>query len=231
MPGFGNQSEGGNARYANIISGKFAEKVDEDTPGAKSRLNKNNETVWELNHPSVEGRIKKAFIHESDYGKTLRVTLDCDDEGIIVVNIPVESRYFDSFMNRLPNIAKAMDQVVVIKPYSFTDKETQGKRQGLTVEIGGVKIEPFYTKENTGQKPTDKAYKKLPDGRLKEADFKHFKATEREWFCELVKTVFPEGDNPKYGASENPVKAADKPVSKKPVASAKPEENLEDLPF
>lgn len=232
MSGFGSPSEGGNARYANIISGKFAEKVDSDTPGAKSRLNKNQETVWELHHPSVEGRIKKAIIHESDFGKTLRLSLDCDDEGVIIVNIPVESRYFDTFMNRLPNIVKVMDKPITIKPYSFIDKETQGKRQGLTVECGGSKIDAFYTADKPGNKPSDASYDKDANGRMDEADFKHFKAKERKWFCELVSTVFPDGDNPKYMVGTgNSVKTEPKKAVKPAAKQVDNEEDSEELPF
>lgn len=213
MPGFGNQTgESGNARYANIISGSFAEKVDEGTSNAKSRVNKNDETVWELYHPSIEGYIKKCYIKETDFGKTLCIVFDCEESGTIVANVPVESRYFDSLMLRLPNIP--LDAMVTVKPYSFIDKETKGKRQGLSITVNGVKIEPFYTKENPGKKPTDKQYKKLPDGKLKEADFKHFKATEREWFCELIEQVFPEGENPKYNS---------KPPMGKPVEEVDPD--------
>lgn len=144
------------AKYLNIMFGQVVETATKETEGAKSRLNKNNQEVWEKHFPFVSGRILNMRIEESrDYGDKLIVLLDDMGERY-QVQMPIESRYFKAFAMRVPNLKP--QTTYCIKPYDFVDKENPKKRiTGINIHESqddqGQKIESYFTKEHNNGMP------------------------------------------------------------------------------
>lgn len=78
-------------KYASISAqlGGIVEEVDANTRGARSRVNKNNRTVWELVHPAVCGYIQGIRLKESkDYGNKYDIAIESprpDSSGVPLV--------------------------------------------------------------------------------------------------------------------------------------------------
>lgn len=125
-----------NALYYTVIDGSFRTKVEEGTPEAVAREYETKDggkaVKYELKFAALFGKIQSIEFREGDYGKTLNLTLDPDDNGKSpIVQFNVESNYGESVMKILPNVD--LSKEVRIRPYSFTDEKT-GK------EVRGVEI-------------------------------------------------------------------------------------------
>ncbi len=64
--GFADRSGG---RFFTIMGGKCVVKVDENTPGAVSRVNKRGNTVHEITHDSFEGKLVNIRTRDTEFGK------------------------------------------------------------------------------------------------------------------------------------------------------------------
>jgi len=93
-------TDGAGKTFMSIINGKWAEKVKEGTEGAVERKNKKEETVHEKLYSDVSGIIKSMVIEKKDFGKQLNVVIDDVGEAF-TLSIPVESKYFDAFVNKI----------------------------------------------------------------------------------------------------------------------------------
>lgn len=141
-------------KFLNVMFGKIVESVTKETEGAKERVNKVNQMVYEKHYEFISGKILNIRIEESkDYGDKLMVIMEDMGERY-TLQIPVESRYFKSFAMRMPNLKAG--QTYCIKPYDFTDNKKK-RVTGLNIYEGmtdtGVKIESAYTKENNNGMP------------------------------------------------------------------------------
>ena len=154
------------AKYFNVTFGKVVQSVSKETPNAVFRVNGNGKDVYELIYSSLSGRILDITIFEDkEYGDKCRITLDDVGERM-VLQFPVESRYFNSLACKIRNIPT--NTHVTIKPYDF--KAEDDKRViGLNILEGdekGIKVLPFITKENPcgipayPENPTKNAVKK-----------------------------------------------------------------------
>lgn len=135
--------------YYSVIDGELRRKAnpEDNQEYVKKRTRKDGVEVSEYVPSSISGTISSFEIKSEEFnGKKisrLNVTLtDSGDEYLI--QFPVESRYFGSFVQKLPNIN--FEKPVDISVYDFTDKFNK-KVAGVTVKQGS-KISDFYTKEN-----------------------------------------------------------------------------------
>lgn len=130
----------------NIIGGKINQKVNESTPGAIKRKNKNNVDVWEIRWDSLNGIIKSFTYKDSDqYGRSILVGIDEGDGAICNLSMSIDSKYYHTFVKRIEVIDLSVN--VLLKPYDYDDK--QGKRRvGVVMYQSGNKIKPKYDKDN-----------------------------------------------------------------------------------
>lgn len=150
----GSGFQGGN--FLNIVNGKIVKRVDQGTKGAVERFSeKAQKTFYELIWDSIDGIITAMEIKDSEFGDQLVLTI-VDGPDKFILNIPVESRYFNSFAKTFKNID--YQKPVRLSPYSFKDKADQTKTiQGMNISQefidGWQKIEWFYTKEKPNGMP------------------------------------------------------------------------------
>lgn len=135
--------------YYSVIDGELRRKAnpEDNQEYVKKRTRKDGVEVSEYVPSSISGFISSFEIKTEDFqGKKisrLHVTLsDVGEEYLI--QFPVESRYFGSFVSKLPNIN--FNNTVEISVYDFTDKFNK-KVAGVTVKQGS-KVADYFTKEN-----------------------------------------------------------------------------------
>lgn len=173
--------------FMSIIEGQWAEKVDKGTEGAKERVNKKGETVYELLFGDVSGIVKGMSIEKREHGKQLNVTID-DVGEVYTLSIPVESRYFSDFVNKIASAD--LKKEVRIAPFAFTPKGEKDKKTGINIyQVGNPlaitenvkkgqegKLPRFFTKENPQGMPQPmKDGKPLQDGdKLEDEEWKAY---------------------------------------------------------
>lgn len=135
--------------YYSVIDGELRRKANQEDNQefVKKRTRKDGVEVMEYVPSSISGSITDFEIKTEEFnGKKisrLNVTLsDAGDEYLI--QLPVDSRYFGSFVSKLPNIN--FYSPVELSVYDFNDKFNK-KVAGVTVKQGS-KVADFYTKEN-----------------------------------------------------------------------------------
>jgi len=135
--------------YYSVIDGELRRKAnpEDNQEYVKKRTRKDGVEVSEYVPSSISGIISSFEIKTEDFqGKKisrLHVTLsDVGEEYLI--QFPVESRYFGSFVSKLPNVK--FNNSVEISVYDFTDKS--GKKVAGVLVKQGSKVPDFFTKEN-----------------------------------------------------------------------------------
>lgn len=146
--------------YLNILGGKFTQKVKEGTEGAVSRINKKNETVWELHYDTLFGKIVDIKLEDTDYGKVWVITFQ-DGIDYFYLHLSYSSTITNGLMFRLPNID--FNQGVVLKVFRIFNKEKNKDQDFLVVYQGGTnkehKVLPKFTKETPNGLPPMKKVK------------------------------------------------------------------------
>lgn len=179
----------GNKMFLNIIGGKFARKVKSED-GEKygkvvQRTNKEGKIVQEVYYDELDISVTKIGIEGSNFGDNLVLYGEDGDENY-VVQIPVESRYFNSFCDKIHNID--FNRKLTLKPYSFqSDKELNKNGEpkqitGINVFNGGQKVEKYYTKDSPHDKPI------YPEGGT-QSQLKKYYIDQEDFFREQVKQV------------------------------------------
>lgn len=147
--------QGSNAKnyYWSIFDGKLARKAtSESEPGAVSRINKKNVKVHEIFAAyGLKGIIRDVNIFENIWdGKKVRqlvIKLVPQPGTIHVINVPKESRYFGSFLEKLNNIN--VKQEIEINSYNFENEDKPGKKNvGFSIKQIGNKIGSYYKVKN-----------------------------------------------------------------------------------
>lgn len=189
--GFSN-SKSERTTFANIVNGKFAIKANQDNPNAVARVNKKNETVYEILHDKLEAKIVSMKIEKDDYGKKLVIELE-EAADRYTLTLPVESKFFDHFCAKIGNVDRS--QLVTIAPYSFIPKGEAQKKSGLNFYQSGLP-DAHYQRKPNGEKDGNKvAYyftekdakgKPMPAAKLDEDEWKIFKMQERKFYCEYI---------------------------------------------
>lgn len=139
---------GSNRQFYQTFSGSFRTKVTEDHPEAVKRINKNGKQVIEREVRALFGFIKNIYFETSaDYGESIKIELDENDEGKIpVLSFGVESKDGRDFLRKLPNIN--LDKEVRISAYRFIP-------EGQKEEISGITIDQQGEGENFDKKITN----------------------------------------------------------------------------
>lgn len=200
--------------FYNITFGKIARSVPVNTEGAEARENKNGKLVYELFFRSLTGVIKDLeIIEDKEYGDKLHIVIDDIGERSIL-QIPIESRFFGSFANKLPCIPE--NSVVTIVPYDFEGKDSTADKPkkivGINVHLGtdekGEKVVNFFSKDNPGDMP------KFPESNDK-ADVQIWLIEVRRFFKKLIMAEVPRFKSPVVP----------------PVGNAPAADEQDDLPF
>jgi hypothetical protein len=135
--------------YYSVIDGELRRKAnpEDNQEYVKKRTRKDGVEVSEYVPSSISGVISSFEIKTEDFqGKKIsRLNVTLSDVGEeYLIQFPVESRYFGSFVSKLPNVK--FNNSVEISVYDFTDK-TGKKVAGVLVKQGS-KVPDFFTKEN-----------------------------------------------------------------------------------
>lgn len=172
--------------YWSIFEGQLARKVDEGFAGAKMRTNKNNMKVWEQHVGALTGILRDVNVHENTFdGKKIKqlVIKLIPKEGFLhVINIPKESRYYGSFLEKLFNIN--IKQEVQIQPYSFEDEKTKKKQTGISVSQNGNKVASHYKHKEGDKWIMERGFPEFPSSwnSLTERDKKNYFFDVDEFF-------------------------------------------------
>lgn len=137
---FGNREQG---KYFNILDGRFSIRVPEGTPGAKTRVNKEGNTVHEMYHDSFTGKLVGISTKESNqYGKSWIFSFQ-DGGEIYNLQLSYSNSSATAFLKMLPNID--LNKEMKLQP---AVKEVDGKKKtSLFVSQEGQSIKHAYTKD------------------------------------------------------------------------------------
>lgn len=248
-------TEGGKKAFMSIINGKWAEKAEAGTEGAVERKNKKEEIVHELLYNDVSGIITSMVIEKKDFGKQLNVVID-DVGEVFTLSIPVESRYFDAFVNKIA--CADLKKPVRLAPFSFIPSGETKAKSGMNIyQVGNPKaiadvkkgqegkLPYFFTKEAPNGRPQPmKDGQPLAEGeQLEEEEWKAYflqvslfnqRVVERLAVkflgAEAPAPAKKEDELPTASATPAPAKA---PAKKKaaPAPVAPPAPAMDDLPF
>jgi hypothetical protein len=137
--------------YYSVIDGELRRKArqEDNIEYVKKRTRKDGTEVSEYVASSISGNIKSFEIKTEDFGgkKISKLSIDIQDIGDEYnIQIPVESRYFSSFITKLPNLSQ--NNFIELSVYDFVDKSGK-KVAGVTIKLeNGEKVTDFYNKEN-----------------------------------------------------------------------------------
>ena len=144
-----NRQQTGSRFYFRIIEGDLRRKALRTDENTTKRTTKDGSEVEEFTANSLSGILKSFELVTNEYqGKKMTdlvVTL-YDIGETYIIQIPVESRYFSSFVVKLPNIN--LNETVELSSYKFTPKDRVKALTGISIKQNGQKITDFYNKDN-----------------------------------------------------------------------------------
>jgi len=134
-----------NRNYVRVLSdGSIRRKVSPDTEGAELRKWKLADgtmgETWELVYENIEGRIKKVWFSDTQFGPQVNATFT-DGEDDVTLTINLQSRFADDFMKKLPSVD--FSQPVALVPYSFEDDKGK-RRTGITFYQDDDKLTNYF---------------------------------------------------------------------------------------
>jgi hypothetical protein len=139
MQGLGNRDQG---TYITVYNGKFTLRVPEGTPGATSRVNKEDKLVHEQYFDYFEGKLIGISKRESQkYGASWNLHFVAGEKDYFI-QMPYSNSFMTAFLKQLPNadLTKSMKLTPSVK-------EVEGKmRSSLFVEQDGTTLKHAYTK-------------------------------------------------------------------------------------
>lgn len=134
--------------WLSLSNGEFKLVTSENDPKAIARVTKAGKTVFEHPYKSVSGIITNLRFTENDYGSFFEVTLK--DDKSYKFTLGIESGYFKSFFNFLPNIN--IEDEVTITAWAM---ENDGKTSvGVTVKQNGENVPPYFYQYDKEAKKT-----------------------------------------------------------------------------
>lgn len=136
--------------YFTILSGKFCQRVDQNTDGATPRVNKLGNTVYEMFYDSFTGKLLDIKVKDGSYGKSW-VFIFQDDSSPILWNLQLSysNSYATALLKMLPNID--LESPIKLSP---SQKVVDGKTQSsLFINQNGKTIKHAYTRENPNGLP------------------------------------------------------------------------------
>jgi single-stranded DNA-binding protein len=235
-----NTNGNGKKNYYNVSYGKLATKVKEipenhteiKEDALKSMtqkvenidlrnkyVEKTGDFPYVVFYDRLEGTIQSIQKNEFDKGSTLQIEVLDKDNETSYLQCKFYSKYTENILNRLCNI-KSLSSEMAFTPYSIPASfEIEGKNinmynQGVSIRVGGDKVEVKYNKDAPGKMPdTERVMNsegKEQTSRVKRINF---------LFDEVTKRL-----------SELEVKAKQPATAEAPVG-AQVEEDDDDLPF
>lgn len=153
--------------YYTVIDGTFRTRVDKDHPQAKMREYETRDGAkavkYERTVSALSGYIEDVSIFDGDYGKTINIRLDENEEGQSpVIQLNAGTTYGEDFLKKAPNIDFGKE--VRFSPFAFTSEEGKEIRGiSITQKEGeeDVKVKNFFY--DTEQKTNINGYPE-PDG-------------------------------------------------------------------
>ncbi len=137
--------EGSGGMFFSLYDGYMKRNVDQNTPGARQRLNKNNVTVYEKFYDSISGKLTKVEVtHHESYGDSWLIHLD-DGTEKYTLQLSFSSRQSNSFLRRLPNLDLKMPIDIHCGNYN--------EKGYLTLKQQGEKVPYYWTKEDPKSLP------------------------------------------------------------------------------
>lgn len=210
--------------FYSISNGKICKSYGgnqpENVPTAKSRVNKNGNTVWEEHFDFIKGKIVDAKLHShEEFGEFIILTFD-DGQDVANLQFKFDSAYGRSFLFKLSNID--VSAIITITPYSFTDKEGR-QRLGVTILDPIEKVQNMYSKENPHGLPPMKKVTFKGKESWDNTEQIEFLKKEFDVFCEKI------NQNKTVSQTENIVDVED--TFERIDTSNNQDENPDDLPF
>lgn len=140
----------GSKTYYSIIEGEIRRKAKpgDDEQYIRKRVNKSQQEVQEFAVGALTGRIKNVAVIVKDFNgkKISNLELDLEDVGeVYQLQIPVESKYFGSLVEKLPNLD--YNQYVNVSVYDWTPAGEK-RKTGVSIKQNNNKVPSFYSKEN-----------------------------------------------------------------------------------
>ena len=135
-------------KYITILGGKFCQRVEEGTEGAKTRVNKVGNTVHEKFYESFTGKLINITVQDGDYGKTWNFSFQ-DKEDVYTLQLSYSNSFSTAFLKMLPNIDLTKEMKV-----SPSTKEVDGKKKNsLFINQDGVALKHAFTRDNPNGMP------------------------------------------------------------------------------
>ena len=126
--------------YITILGGKFCQRVQDGTEGAKTRVNKIGNTVHEKFYENFTGKLIDIKTKDGEYGKTWNFHFK-DKEDIYILQLNYSNSFSTAFLKMLPNIDLTKEMKV-----SPMIKEVDGKKKSsLFVNQDDTTIKHAYT--------------------------------------------------------------------------------------
>jgi hypothetical protein len=145
------QTTGAHKLYYSVIEGSLRRKAkpEDNAEFVTKRTNKSGQEVEEYTAGSLSGIIDSIAVVSKEFnGKkvtNLEVLLKDVGENYLL-QFPVESKYFASFAEKLPNVDYT--QYVTISVYDWTPTGESKKKTGVSIKQAGQKVLSFFSKEN-----------------------------------------------------------------------------------
>lgn len=132
--------------YFTIIDGSFRTQVEESHPEAVRREYETKTGAKAVKYErivkTIGGIIENVNFYENDYGKTINIKFDANENGQSpIVSISISSSYGEDLLKKLPSIDFTKD--VKLSPYSFTNDFGKEVR-GISVLQDDKKIKNFF---------------------------------------------------------------------------------------
>lgn len=223
-------------QYLNIADGRIRMLTTKDDPEAEERyVESTGKFKYEKVFKDCTGFLRDIKISEHEtYGVSYSLDLyDPDIDDTFSLQISENSRYYQSFIQHLPNID--FSKPLTVKPYKVKGEEYNNI--GLVFHQNGVKVENYYRKVT--DKTTDPPITKPCNG-LEKFNFKGLgkrdkdiekanlmKFFEKEMKAQIIRLAEYVESNPiKRKAAEDTEEPQDTTPRKKKAAEKEPEEKL-----
>ena len=158
-------------KYWSFTKGQFTRRVDDKTPGAKSRVLEmgpnEGKTVYELSVDQITGRLIDCKIKESQYGKEFQFLIDVTTDENAPEFYALDFRFNSSgksLLKKLPNIDLGQDVAFICYTMDGVNKNGDPVKNYYAVPYQGEiskegKVQPAYTRETPNGYPDLKQIK------------------------------------------------------------------------
>lgn len=133
--------------FCQPYDGQFEILVNENTPGARARVNKQGKTVWGIATKTIYGFIISASKTETAYGAALDIVFEsADGQSELFLRLTFDSALAAAFLNRASNIDFR-------RPVYIDIAKKDGRASLFLKYADGRGIPYAYTRENPGGRP------------------------------------------------------------------------------